>query len=58
MDPVNCPTNLLCSEDEVLNIILSLDTNTASGLDGISARMLKETACTIIIITNALYSLQ
>ena len=44
MDPINCPADLLCSEDEVLDIILSLDTNKASGLDGVSARMLKETA--------------
>lgn len=44
LDPINCPADLLCSEDDVLDIILSLDTNEASGLDGISARMLKETA--------------
>ena len=47
VDPINCPVDLLCSEDEVLDIILSFDTNKASGLDGISARMLKETAYTI-----------
>ena len=47
VDPINCPADLLCSEDEVLDIILSLDTNKASGLDGVSARMLKETAYTI-----------
>ena len=47
VDPINCPADLLCYEDEVLDIILSLDTNKASGLDGVPARMLKETAYTI-----------
>ena len=41
LEPNNCPENLLCSEDDILEIILSLDTNKASGLDDISARMLK-----------------
>ena len=53
VDPVTCPADLLCSEDEVLDIILSLDTNKASGLDGISTRMLKETAYTIAPVISA-----
>ena len=41
VDPVTFPTDLLCSVDEVLDIILSLDTNKTSGLDGTSTRMLR-----------------
>ena len=32
-----CPDHLLCNEDEVLSLILSLDTHTSSGPDGISS---------------------
>ena len=38
------PEHLLCSEDEVLNLLLSLDITKANGPDGISANMLKNTA--------------
>ena len=39
-----CPEEFLCTEDEVLELLLSLDTKKANGRDGISARMLKSTA--------------
>lgn len=54
--PEDCPTNLLCTEDDVLNIILSLDSNKASGLDGISVKMLKETALTVSPILTAIFN--
>ena len=57
VEPNECPENLLCSEDDILEIILSLDTNKASGLDGISVRMLKETAATISPILCTLFNL-
>jgi hypothetical protein len=56
-EPSECPENLLCSEDDILEIILSLDTNKASGLDGISVRMLKETAATISPTLCTLFNL-
>ena len=39
-----CPTDLLCSEDDIIRLLLTLDTTKATGLDGISATMLKKTA--------------
>ena len=41
--PVSCPDDLLCTEDDVLGLIRSLDVGKASGPDGISIRMLKNT---------------
>ena len=41
--PAECPEHLLCSE-EVLQMLLTLDTTKSSGADGISATMLKTTA--------------
>ena len=55
VDPINCLADLLCSEDEVLEIILSLDTNKASGLDGICQNAKGD--C-LHYITNVLYPLQ
>ena len=39
-----CPDEILCSEDEIYELLKSLDVNKANGPDGISARMLKSTA--------------
>ena len=46
-DPNECPPDLLCSEDDVLDLLLSLDTTKANEPDGISATMLKATASSI-----------
>ena len=46
-DPGLCPDWLLCNEDEILEMLLSLDTTKSSGPDGISATMLKQTAASI-----------
>ena len=43
----DCPGHLLCNKDIVLDLLLSLDTSKASGPDGISAKMLKNTATSI-----------
>lgn len=45
--PNNCPPELLCTEEEILDLLLSLDITKANGPDGISATMLKSTANTI-----------
>jgi len=42
-----CPEEFLCTEDKVLEMLVSLDTKKASGRDCISARMLKSTAPSI-----------
>ena len=46
-NPLLFPEEFLCTEDEVLEMLLSLDTKKANGRDGISARMLKSTAPSI-----------
>ena len=43
----SCPLDLLCSEDELLRLLLNLSSDTATGPDGISARMLKLSAHSI-----------
>ena len=43
----DCPPELLCNEEEVLELLLSLDTTKENGPDEISAVMLKATAHSI-----------
>ena len=47
-----CPDELLCTADEVLFLIMSLDPSKANGLDGISAQMLKGTAHSVCSISH------
>lgn len=42
------PTDLLCTEDEIFDLLLSLNVSKSSGPDGISARMLKYMAATSV----------
>ena len=42
-----CPSDILCTEEEIRTMLQSLDTSKANGLDGISACMLKSTAYSI-----------
>ena len=46
-DQFSCPEELLCIEDEILEMLLALETTKSSGPDGISATMLKQTAVSI-----------
>ena len=48
-DQDSCPEQLLCTEDDVLEMLLSLDTTKSRGPDGISATMLKQTAVSIAL---------
>ena len=48
-DPCSCPSELLCDEEEIFDLLLSLDVYKASGPDGISATMLKATAASIVM---------
>ena len=54
-DPKSAPEDILCTEQEMFNLLNALDTNKASGPDGISGRMLKGTA--VASITTALTKL-
>ena len=51
------PDELLCTESEVYDLLASLDVSKASGHDGISARMLKHTACSIAPSLTKLFNL-
>ncbi len=42
-----CPPELLCTEEEILALLQTLDASKASGPDGVSIRMLKGTAASI-----------
>ena len=54
----DCPPELLCNWEEVLDLLLSLDTTNENGPDEISAVMLKATAhsitnsCTILQLSE------
>ena len=43
-DPENCPTNFLCTDHMVHELIVNLGIRKSSGTDDVSARMLKATA--------------
>ena len=49
--------NIFCSEDEVLGLLPAIDTSKASGPDGISGTMLKNTAHTISPLVTRLFNL-
>jgi len=47
VDSDQCPPKLLCSKEEITELLQTLDTSKASGPDDISTRMLKETASAV-----------
>ena len=51
-DWVHCPTDLLCSDNEIL---CSLNVNISTGLDAISAPILKQCTASIFCPLNATY---
>ena len=51
-----CPDDFLCDEDEVLELLLSIDTTKANGPDRISGLMLKVTANAIFPSVTALFN--
>ena len=53
----DCPPELYCTEDELLEMQLNLDVTKASGPDGISNRMLKHTAHSIASSLTKLFNL-
>ena len=57
VDPNSCPEQLLCTEEEVLFLLTSLDVTKASGADSLSARMLKATAPAIAPVVTKLFNL-
>ena len=59
LEPSNLESidNLLCTEDEVYEMIISLDTSKANGSNGISARMLKGMAHSITPVLTHLFNM-
>ena len=57
MDPAGCPEELLCTEEEVLDLLLALDTTKSNGPDGISAKMLRGVACSLAPVLVKLFNL-
>ena len=41
VDPEDCPASILHTEEQVMELLCSLDTTKSTGLDGVSALMLK-----------------
>ena len=52
-----CPSYLLCTEEEVLSTLGSLDVSKLNGPDGISARMLKSTSYSIAPAITKLFNM-
>ena len=55
--PEHIPDDLLCTEEEVLGALSSLDTSKASGPDGLSPTMLKATAAGIAPALTRLFNM-
>ena len=49
LSQLSCPDEMLCTESEVTELLMTLDIAKASGLDGISARMLIKRNCRVYI---------
>jgi len=57
-DPLaSAPEDILCTEQKVLNLLNALDTNKASGPDGISGKMPNGTAVSITPALTELFNL-
>jgi len=53
--PEGSPENLLCTKDEVMNLLQTIDVSKASGPDQISGRMLKATATSVATPVTKLF---
>ena len=52
-----CPEDLLCTVEEVTELLKSIDTTKSTGPDGVSGKMLKMTADAIAPSVTALFNL-
>ena len=55
--PHDCPQDLLCTEDEVYDLITDLDSSKSTGPDGISTKMLRGTVDAIVPSLTKLFNL-
>ena len=52
-----CPNSHLCSEDDILKMLLAVDTSKAPGPDGVSSWMLKATAHSTVPSLTQLFNI-
>ena len=57
LDPDSCPDSILCTEERVTELLCSLETTKSTGLDGVSAIMLKQTAASIVPSLTKLFNI-
>lgn len=57
LDPSNCPSDLLCTESQITDLLLSLNPAKSTGPDSISATMLRSTASSIAPSLTKLFNL-
>ena len=55
--PSSCPKSFLIAEEYVATVLLNLDVSKSTGVDGISAKMLKQTALSIAPSLTKLFNL-
>ena len=55
--PSSCPESFLIAEEYVATVLLNLDVSKSTGVDGISAKMLKQTALSIAPSLTKLFNL-
>ena len=57
LDPNSCPASILCTEEQVTELLQSLNPTKSTGLDGVSATMLKSTATAIAPSLTKLFNI-
>lgn len=57
LPPLHSDDSLFCSEDKIFDMLSHLDISKAAGPDGISARMLKETAISITSMITTIFNM-
>ena len=57
LDPSSCPVSLLCTEEDVSELLHNLNPAKSTGLDGVSAIMLKSTAPSITASLTKLFNM-
>ena len=57
LDPASCPVSLLCTEEDVSELLHNLNPAKSTGLDGVSAIMLKSTAPSITASLTKLFNM-
>ena len=57
LDPTGCPASILCTEEEISELLHNLNPAKSTGMDGVSAIMLKSTAPSIAASLTKLFNI-